>query len=105
MASTFGGLMSLSRRNIWLQNFTRVEQMIGKDEIGLGKDIINENLQAEIDASPINRERSKAMLSLMMDGGWYQRASGHAYISQSRLVVPVGPRSHKVCARVYTSTM
>jgi hypothetical protein len=36
MASTFGGLMSLSRRSIWLDNFTDVEQEIGKAQIALG---------------------------------------------------------------------
>ncbi len=54
--------------------------MIGKAEIELGKAIIKENLQAEIDASPIDQERSKAMLTLMMEGGWDQRASGKAII-------------------------
>jgi hypothetical protein len=39
LASTFGRLvlMSLSRRSIWLDNFTDVEQEIGKAQIALGK--------------------------------------------------------------------
>jgi hypothetical protein len=37
MASTFGGLTSLTRRSIWLDNFSEVEQMIGKTQICLGK--------------------------------------------------------------------
>jgi hypothetical protein len=37
MASTFGGLTLLSRRSIWLDNFSDVEQMIGKTQICLGK--------------------------------------------------------------------
>jgi hypothetical protein len=46
MASRFSGLTSLSPcRSIWLENFTKVEQMIGKAQIGLGKKSSNENLQ------------------------------------------------------------
>jgi hypothetical protein len=39
MASTFGGLTLLSRQSIWQYNFSKVEQMIGKAQIGLGKKI------------------------------------------------------------------
>jgi hypothetical protein len=48
MASTFGGLTSLSRRSIWLDNFSEVEQMIGKTQICLGKKFVSSNLQEEI---------------------------------------------------------
>jgi hypothetical protein len=53
MTSTFGGLTSLSRRSIWLDNFSEVEQMIGKTQIRLGKKIISSNLQEEIALSPM----------------------------------------------------
>jgi hypothetical protein len=68
-------LMSLSRRSIWLDNFTDVEQEIGKAQIALGKKIIKENLQEEILLSPMDLELNKAKVTLMMDGGWDQRAS------------------------------
>jgi hypothetical protein len=103
MISTFSGLMSLSRPSIWLDNFTVVEQMIGKAQIGLRKTIIKENLQAKIDIIPINREQSKAMLTLMMDGGWDQHASGKTYNSASGRVVSIRPRTGKVCGLVYYS--
>jgi hypothetical protein len=69
MASTFGGLISVSRRSIWLDNFTDVEQEIGKAQIALGKKIIKENLQEEISLSPMDLELNKAKVTLMMDGG------------------------------------
>jgi hypothetical protein len=40
MASTFGGLTLLSRQSIWLDNFSKVEQMIGKAQIRLGKKLL-----------------------------------------------------------------
>jgi hypothetical protein len=48
-------------------------------------------------------ELNKAKLTLMMDGGWDQRASGKAYNSSSGRVVSVGPRTNKVCGLVYYS--
>jgi hypothetical protein len=95
--------MSLSRRSIWLDNFTTVEQMIGKVQIRLGKEIINSNLQKEIALSPMDLELNKAKLTLMMDGGWDQRASGKSYNSSSGRVLSVGPRTNKVCGLVYYS--
>jgi hypothetical protein len=103
MASTFGGLMSLSRRSIWLDNFTDVEQEIGKAQIALGKKIIKENLQEEISLSPMDLELNKAKVTLMLDGGWDQRASGRAFNSSSGRVVSVGPLTNKVCGLVYYS--
>jgi hypothetical protein len=91
MASTFGELMSLSRQSIWLDNFTEVKQKIGKAKIALGKKIIKDNLQKEILLSPMDLELSKAKVTLMMDGGWDQQASGKAYNSSSGRVVSVGP--------------
>ncbi len=87
MASTFGGLTLLSRQSIWQYNFSKVEQMIGKAQIRLGKKIISSNLQKEIALSPIDLELNKAKLTLMMDGGWDQRASGKSYNSSSGWVV------------------
>ncbi len=54
MASTFGGVLSLSNRSIWANNFTDVEVTIGKSEIHLGTKIINQNLQNEIAVSPMD---------------------------------------------------
>jgi hypothetical protein len=103
MASTFAGVMSLSNRSIWLNNFTHVEQMIGMTQIRIGKEIIHTNLQNEIAASPMDLTLNKAKVTLMIDGGWDQRASGKAYNSSSGRVVSVGPRTNKVCGLVYYS--
>jgi hypothetical protein len=103
MASTFGGLMSLSRRSIWLDNFTDVEQEIGKAQIALGKKIIKENLQEEISLSPMDLELNKAKVTLLMDGGWDQWASGRAFNSSSGRVLSVGLLTNKVCGLVYYS--
>jgi hypothetical protein len=87
----------------WLDNFTDVEQEIGKAQIALGKKIIKENLQEEILLSPMDLELKKAKVTLMMDGGWDQRASGRAFNSSSGRVVSVGPLTNKVRGLVYYS--
>jgi hypothetical protein len=63
MASRFSGLTPLSRRLIWMENFTEVEQMIGKAQISLGKTIISANLQKEIALSPMDLELNKAQFT------------------------------------------
>ena len=97
MASTFAGLMSVSRRSIWHHNFTQVEELIGIAQIRVGKDIIDKNLRDEIALSPLDIELNRAKVPLLMDGGWDQRASGRAYNSCSGRVVSVGGRTKKVC--------
>ena len=95
--------MSLSNCSIWINNYTHVEQMIGKTQIRIGKEIIHTNLQNEIAASPMDLTLNKAKVTLMIDGGWDQRASGKAYNSLSGRVVSVGPGTNKVCGLVYYS--
>jgi hypothetical protein len=95
--------MSLSHLSIWLDNFSEVEQMIGRTQIRLGKKIISSSLQKEIALSPMDLELNKAKVTLMMDGGWDQRAFGRAYNSSSGRVVSVSPRTNKVCGLVYYS--
>ncbi len=53
MATTFGGVLSLSRRSLWLTCFTQVEELIGKAEIYRTEQILRDNLEKEIEASPI----------------------------------------------------
>jgi hypothetical protein len=65
--------------------------------------IIGDNLRNEIALSPINKDLQKAKLTLMIDGGWNQRASGKAYNSASGHHVSVGGWTSKVCALVYYS--
>ena len=103
MATTFGGLLLVSRRSIWMECFSKVEQLIGKFQIALGKKIVAKNLRDEIALSPMNDDLQKAQLTLLMDGGWDQRASGKAYNSSSGRHVSVGGRTNKVCALVYYS--
>jgi hypothetical protein len=86
-----------------LENFTDIEQEIGKAQIALGKKFIKENLQEEISLSPMDLELNKAKVTLMMDGGWDRRASGRAFNSLSGRVVSVGPLTNKVCGLVYYS--
>jgi hypothetical protein len=76
--------------------FTIVEELLGKFQIWLGKKIIAENLKNGIALSPKNDKLKKAKLTLMMDGGWDQRASGKAYNSSSGRHVSVGARTNKV---------
>jgi hypothetical protein len=83
--------------------FTIVEEILGKFQIWLGKKIMAKNLKNEIALSPMNDELKKAKLTLMMDGGWDQRASGKAYSSASGRHVSVGAQTNKVVALVYYS--
>jgi hypothetical protein len=76
---------------------------MGKYQIALGKRINEQNLRDEIALSPMNDDSQKANLTLMMDGGWDQRASGKAYNSASGHHVSVGGQTNKVCALVYYS--
>jgi hypothetical protein len=103
MASTFCGVMSVSRRSGWNRCFTSVEEQLGKAIILLGERIIKKNLENEIAVSPWDTDLEKAKLTFMMDGGWDQRASGKAYNSSSGRVVSVGGYTGKVCYLVYYS--
>jgi hypothetical protein len=97
MASTFGCLMSVSNRSIWNRCFTKVEELIGKAQIILGEKIMKENLEMEINASPMDATLNRKKVTLGMDGGWDQRASGKAYNSALGRHVSVGVRTKK-CA-------
>jgi hypothetical protein len=103
MAATFGGVLSLSRRSLWIKCFTQCEEMIAIAQIALGKIILRENLLEEIAASPWNDTIKRFMLALLMDGGWDQRASGNAYNSASGRQISVGAMTKKVCFLVYFS--
>jgi hypothetical protein len=70
MASTFGGLLSISHWLIWIDCFTKVEELIGKAQIRLGEEILKQNLDEEISLSPMNAELNRAKVTLMMDEGW-----------------------------------
>jgi hypothetical protein len=45
LASTFGVLLSIYLRSIWIKCFTQVKELIAKYQIWLGKTIITENLK------------------------------------------------------------
>jgi hypothetical protein len=62
---------------------------------------MNVNLENEIAVSPWNTVLEKAKLTLMMDGGWDQRAPSKVYSSSSGRVVSVGGYTKKVCFLVY----
>jgi hypothetical protein len=83
MASTFGGVLSISWRFIWIDCFTKVEELIGKAQILLGDKIMKNNLQDEVALSLMNTTINWAKVTLMIDGGWDQRVSGKAYGSAS----------------------
>jgi hypothetical protein len=76
MASTFGGVLLLSRRAIWTDNFMQVEELIGKAHLRLGKKIIDQNLQDKVKVSPMEPMLNCVKVTLIMDGGWDQHASG-----------------------------
>jgi hypothetical protein len=103
MASTFGSIMSISRPSIWNRCFTTVEELIGKREILLGETIIEQNLQDEIAVSEWDTILNKAKVTVCLDAGWDQRASGKAYNSASGRVVGVGGETKKVVALQYYS--
>ncbi len=79
--------MYILRRSIWIDCFTKVEELIGKAQICLAKKIMSDNLQKEERLSPMNTEVNRKKVTLCMDGGRDQRASGKAYNSVSGRVV------------------
>jgi hypothetical protein len=101
MACTFCGILPVLRRSGWNRCFTTVEEQLGKAIILLGERIMKKNLENEIAESPWDSVLEKAKLTLMMDGGWDQRASGKAYNSSSGHVVSAGGYTQKVCFLVY----
>jgi hypothetical protein len=101
MASTFCGVMSVSRRSGWNRCFTTFEEQLGKAIILLGERIMKKNLENEIAESRWDTLLEKAKLTFMMDGGWDQRASRNAYNSSSGRVVFVGGYTNRVCYLVY----
>jgi hypothetical protein len=62
MAPTFGCLLLVSKRSIWIECFSKVEQLMGKYQIALGKRIIAHNLRDEIALSPMNDNLQKQNL-------------------------------------------
>jgi hypothetical protein len=104
MASTLAScIMSISHRYLWNCFFIMVEELVSRAQILFGARILKENFQNEIAVSPMDTTLNKAMLTLMMDGGWDQRTSGKAYNSPSGRVASIGGRTKKVCALVYYS--
>jgi hypothetical protein len=69
MASTFGSLLPISHRSIWMNCFTLVEEKIGSAQILLGERIMKHNLQGTITISPMDTNLNKAMATLMMSSG------------------------------------
>jgi hypothetical protein len=64
MTSTFMGVLSISRRSIWKDCFTKVEELIGKAQILLGEKILSDNLREEIALSPMNTTINRAKVSI-----------------------------------------
>jgi hypothetical protein len=63
MATTFGGVLSLSRRPLWHTCFTKVEELIGKAQIARGEQILRDNLQNKIRASPMDTTLNQAKVT------------------------------------------
>jgi hypothetical protein len=63
MASTFGGLLSISKWAIWIRCFSQVEELLAKFQILLGKKLVANNLKNEIALNPMNEDLQKASSS------------------------------------------
>jgi hypothetical protein len=73
-------------------------------QIRLGHKIISKNLEEEIALSKIDPILNQAKITLLMDGGWDQRASGKAYNSSlSGRHVSVGGETKRVVNLIYFS--
>jgi hypothetical protein len=77
MATKFSGLLAVSKQYIWIDCFTKVEEIIGKAQIRLGHKIISKKLEEEVALSELDAVLNHAKVTLLMDGGWDQRASGN----------------------------
>jgi hypothetical protein len=102
-ALPFACVMSISHVYLWNHCFTMVEELIDKAQILFGGRILKDKLQNKIAICPMDTTLSKAKITLMMDGGWDQCASGKAYNTSSGCTVSIGGRTKKVCALVYYS--
>ena len=93
------GLASGSRS---FGNFTSLEEEIALHQIKLGEEIIAENVQKEMDMSPIGVDGRKNM-GTGMDTGWTQRGTGKQYNSDSGISIMFGQLTKLVVAFYYMS--
>jgi hypothetical protein len=73
-----------------LENYSKMEQSVSIQLVVLSKDIIRENLEAEVAAATRadpkyagNRLDGRCGLTVGVDAGWTQRSSGKAYNSDT----------------------
>jgi hypothetical protein len=71
-------------------HWTKVEEVLALDEVIVGEDIIEENLQAEIKLSPVCRWSRRTLLSICQDMGWPKKGSGNLYNSLAGHHVVIG---------------
>jgi hypothetical protein len=79
-----------------LANYSRVKQMISKQAIRLGYEIIRENVEKEVESTRTDPSYSgdhtdgRCGLTVGVDGGWTQRQSGRAYNSDMGRISMIG---------------
>jgi hypothetical protein len=79
-----------------LVNYSRVEQMISKQAIRLGYQIIRENVKREVEATRTDPSYTgdhtdgRCGLTVGVDGGWTQRQSGRAYNPDTGQISMIG---------------
>jgi hypothetical protein len=79
-----------------LPNYSKVEQMISKQAISLGHEIIRENVEKEVRSTRTDPNYTgdhtdgRCGLTVGVDGGWTQRQSGRAYNSDMGQISMIG---------------
>jgi hypothetical protein len=79
-----------------LVNYSKMEQSISTELMVLSKDIIRENVEAEVKATRTDPKYSgngldgRCGLTVGVDAGWTQRSSGKAYNSDTGQISMIG---------------
>jgi hypothetical protein len=100
-AAVYAGMLDLAVSPIHA-GWTRMEEEIGLEEILLGEQIIDENIELEraitMDMPESAMVEGRVGLSVQGDTRWDRRSSGHAYNSDSGSSILVGNHSSRVVA-------
>jgi hypothetical protein len=79
-----------------LVDYSKMEQSVSTQLMVLSKDIIRENVEAEVKATRANPKHSgngldgRCGLTVGVDAGWTQRSSGKAYNSDTGQISMIG---------------
>jgi hypothetical protein len=95
-ANTLLGVLGVSHKAFY--RYSDLEESIAAEQITLGEDILEQNLQDELGQTIYCTQNNYWCASLSIDCGWLKRASGRKYDSGEGHSIFVGNKTRKVVA-------